>query len=248
MQWYYVNAEGQSVGPLSDNDFRAAIFRGAVSRQTLVWHAGLKEWTPYGRIPPEAAPGGKPPLRLATPAHPAPCARCGRTFDATEMTEIEGALVCDECRPVVQQAAQAAVFAPRYAGFWIRFLAKIFDHILLSLLLGILAAVMLVGAGLRGPAPALRRLFAFCVLAPALAALYEVFFVGRFGATPGKMALGLRIVRSDGRRVGYGRALGRWAAEILSRMIFHLGYVIAAFDRQKRALHDHLCDTRVIRT
>jgi hypothetical protein len=29
-------------------------------------------------------------------------------------------------------------------------------------------------------------------------------------------------------------------------MVCYIGYIIAAFDGQKRALHDHMCDTRVI--
>jgi uncharacterized RDD family membrane protein YckC len=61
------------------------------------------------------------------------------------------------------------------------------------------------------------------------------------------MAVGLRIVTSDGGRVSYARALGRSFAEILSSIICYIGYIIVAFDDQKRALHDHICDTRVVR-
>jgi uncharacterized RDD family membrane protein YckC len=53
-------------------------------------------------------------------------------------------------------------------------------------------------------------------------------------------------VDAGGGKIGYGRAFGRSCAEILSQLICAIGYIIAAFDDQKRALHDHMCNTRVI--
>jgi uncharacterized RDD family membrane protein YckC len=35
---------------------------------------------------------------------------------------------------------------------------------------------------------------------------------------------------------------------MLSAMILYIGYIMAGFDSQKRALHDMICDTRVIQT
>jgi len=69
----------------------------------------------------------------------------------------------------------------------------------------------------------------------------------KFEATPGKLALGLRIVRADGSKLSHGRIIGRFFAEKLSAFVFFIGYLIAAFDDQKRALHDMICDTRVVR-
>jgi uncharacterized RDD family membrane protein YckC len=39
---------------------------------------------------------------------------------------------------------------------------------------------------------------------------------------------------------------GRFSAEILSGLIFYIGYIMVAFDSEKRALHDRICNTRVI--
>ncbi|MBV9463243.1 MAG: RDD family protein, partial [Verrucomicrobiae bacterium] len=76
---------------------------------------------------------------------------------------------------------------------------------------------------------------------------YNVWFLGRFGATPGKMACGLRVIRPDGEPITYWRALGRTFAEFVSQITLMVGYVIIAFDPEKRGLHDRICDTRVIR-
>ena len=48
------------------------------------------------------------------------------------------------------------------------------------------------------------------VVGMAIGASYEGYFVYRLGATPGKMALGLKVVRQDGGPVGLGRAVGRY--------------------------------------
>jgi uncharacterized RDD family membrane protein YckC len=54
------------------------------------------------------------------------------------------------------------------------------------------------------------------------------------------------VVTADGGRVSYLRALGRYFAKMLSGFTCLIGYIIAAFDGQKRALHDHICNTRVV--
>ena len=81
----------------------------------------------------------------------------------------------------------------------------------------------------------------------ALGIAFETYFLGRFGATPGKMACGLKVVRPDGEKITYGRAFGRTLASLLSGMIIYIGYIIAAFDEERRTLHDRICDTRVVK-
>jgi uncharacterized RDD family membrane protein YckC len=75
---------------------------------------------------------------------------------------------------------------------------------------------------------------------------YGVFFLGRFGATPGKMALGMKVVRADGTNISYLRAFGRCIAEYFSAIPFCAGYLMVLFDEEHRTLHDRICDTRVI--
>ena len=44
---------------------------------------------------------------------------------------------------------------------------------------------------------------------------YLSWFTGKFGATPGKMVMGLKVVSVAGQRIGYGRALVRGCVEFL---------------------------------
>ena len=73
-----------------------------------------------------------------------------------------------------------------------------------------------------------------------------MFFIRRYDATPGKLACGLRIYRADGSKLTTGRIVWRYFAEMVSGMVMYIGYIIAGFDDQKRSLHDHICDTRVV--
>jgi uncharacterized RDD family membrane protein YckC len=70
---------------------------------------------------------------------------------------------------------------------------------------------------------------------------------GLFGATPGKAVLGLRVIAGGRRRgIGIGRALLRLCGTMTSS-ILGIGYLMVAFARDKRALHDHLAGTAVTR-
>ena len=70
------------------------------------------------------------------------------------------------------------------------------------------------------------------------------------GATLGKQAIGMRIVRADGARLSFGRATARYFLKTLITPLvpFGIGYLLAAFTARKRALHDLLADTLVLKT
>jgi uncharacterized RDD family membrane protein YckC len=61
------------------------------------------------------------------------------------------------------------------------------------------------------------------------------------------MACSLKVVTADGAPISYARAMGRALSELISGLVCYIGYIIAAFDREKRALHDHIANTRVVR-
>lgn len=76
---------------------------------------------------------------------------------------------------------------------------------------------------------------------------YFTFFIGgTWQATPGKRAMGIYVMHRDGRPVTRACALGRGVAYLASWVIFALGFVLAAFTAERTALHDLLCDTRVV--
>lgn len=77
--------------------------------------------------------------------------------------------------------------------------------------------------------------------------LYSVVFVGWRGQTPGKILLRLKIIRVDGGEVDYVAAFIRWIGYWISTVTLYIGFIMAAFTTNKRALHDMIAGTRVIR-
>jgi uncharacterized RDD family membrane protein YckC len=82
----------------------------------------------------------------------------------------------------------------------------------------------------------------------ALGLLYAGYFTGTTGQTLGKMALGLRVVDPAGRPPGYLRALGRALCGTAGVLAAGAALVTVAFDPARRALHDRLFHTRVVRS
>ncbi len=162
-----------------------------------------------------------------------------------ELIKFGDSRVCANCKPLFVQKLREGVTVGGemvYGGFWARFGAKVID--------GIIMAVAGFVGGLAGSlvtSHPLTHAILQNMIYLGLSIAYSTYFLGAFGATPGKMALGLRVVRPDGEKIGYARALGRVLGEFVSSLILGIGYLMAAFDGEKRALHDRICDTRVIR-
>jgi uncharacterized RDD family membrane protein YckC len=255
MDWYYVDA-GQQAGPVNDAQLEALASRGTILSDTLVWREGMDNWRMYGEV---KAPGSgsllAPPVEAPAPPTVAPgqavCAECGRVFDVQEMIPFRNAHVCAGCKPVfMQKLAEGATITTstfRYAGFWIRVAAKLLDGLIIGVIfIPPIIYFVITAAARREPGrfQFLPLLFQFLYAAANVA--YQVFFLGKYGATLGKKACGLRVITADGDKISYARATGRVFAEMISGMICYIGYIIVGFDGQKRALHDHICNTRVI--
>jgi uncharacterized RDD family membrane protein YckC len=158
----------------------------------------------------------------------------------------------DQRRVIVTDVSPAA-------GFWIRFIAYLIDALILSIagvaLAGILALLIIASDDsfdAESASPVV--VIAVVVMIVALIVfnwLYEaVLTSSRRGATLGKQALGLRIIRGDSARLSFGRATARHFLKYLITPLVPpaIGYLMAAFTSRKRALHDVLADTLVIRS
>jgi len=277
MDWYYVDAGKQS-GPVTEGEIDQLAATGRIQVQTLVWHEGMDNWLPLGQVKPGSATAPPPPLSTAAAASGGPtvastpastltqsadevvCAHCNRIFPRQDTIQYGSSYVCATCKPAFVQKLKEGALTPaalgtmNYAGFWIRFGAKIIDGLVFFVLL--IPFVIIFGVTMRSqlargqqPNPfgqvGLQLSFQFVFMAATV--LYTTFFHGKWGATLGKMACGLRVVTAEGHPISYARSFGRSMAEIVSGMICYIGYIIAAFDSEKRALHDHIASTRVIR-
>lgn len=146
--------------------------------------------------------------------------------------------------------------ALEFAGFWRRLGAYFIDLIILSIGIGILSSIW--GLGLTSfwnigelfnlpewatlPFVALGSLLSLLIEA----AYFVAFWVWR-GQTPGKMALSMKLIRTDGSKITLGTALLRYLGYIVSTVIFFIGFIWIAFDSRKQGLHDKMADTYVVK-
>lgn len=155
--------------------------------------------------------------------------------------------LCPDCRGVapdapVEEEERAAAVEP--ATFLPRLLAGLLDWMLLD---GLRAGIYLL-LGLEIPRQGEAVPLSAVALAFALHAIYHVLCWARFGATPGKALLGLKVVRAaDEGPPGWSSALLRWLGYWVSFLALGLGFLAILWDEQRLAWHDRLAGTQVIR-
>ena len=131
----------------------------------------------------------------------------------------------------------------RYAGFWIRFLAMLIDGVVLWALSALTFDLIRKAQGI-GPLD-----ISWVDLVEIIVYLaYYIILTVVYGQTLGKMVVGIRVIPQEG-------GANRWGAIILrevigkfvSAIILLFGYLMAAFDSKKRAMHDRIAGTYVVK-
>jgi uncharacterized RDD family membrane protein YckC len=248
MQWYFAES-GRQVGPVDEDVFNSYVASGRVAPNTLVWSSGMPNWQPFNSLNSIAAPVVPP---LPVDPHMRFCSECGRAFSIDDLAAFGDSLVCAECKPIYTQKLREGVLTHqlhRFGGFWIRFVAVLIDGLILAVV-SMFYTPFITLAGFDPHDPT-RFFIAFGILLSIqflIRMVYETVFTGRFGATPGKMVCHLRVIRPDGRPLTYLRSWCRFLAKEVNTFTLLIGYIIAAFDDEKRTLHDRICDTRVVRS
>lgn len=259
MQWYYAVGEERR-GPVEQAELVRLAETGLVTADTLVWRQGMASWQRYAEV---AAGAGLPVAGAAADPDTEICVMSGKRYPRREMMQYEGKWVSAEHREAFLQRLREGVALPvesvvpgpyGYAGFWRRFLAAVVDGLILAVV-GMFFGGTIGGIwGATGtldpndPGSFIAMQLVVQAVSIVIAIGYDVLFIRKFDATPGKMALGVKVLRADGSKLSVGRIIGRYFAKILSGIILAIGYIMAAFDDEKRGLHDRICDTRVIKS
>ena len=154
----------------------------------------------------------------------------------------------------------------RYAGFWIRFVASFLDTLFLALPVAIVIYFLSDGnwfdfvqyqqniayamsgnadkALASQPQTSLKweRLFEISVLVVTV-----IFWKKWRGATPGKKFVHIKIVDAKTfENIDNKQAITRSFGYIVSTMLFLVGFIMVAFRKDKRGLHDMLASTVVV--
>jgi len=195
-----------------------------------------------------------------TPTQPVlACAQCRRTLGQSDLVPIAGNWVCCDCKAAFLSRLVAGgpvtASALQYAGVGIRFGARFVDGLVFTVPFAIVAFLLLPNM-LRTAAASRLPGFngTFLLVALVFGLFYEVLMLRYWGATLGKMACGLKVVRADGSSLDWGVSFGRYfmynvvicAVPFVNWILLITTAIMAGTDEQKRGLHDRVCDTRVI--
>ena len=164
--------------------------------------------------------------------------------------------------PTTPQPAEPRRLPPqvrlsRPAGFFSRFEAFIIDLVILSL-------VQLIGSAFIQAFLRFFRLTSLAayfitvlensfinfaggaILITLLVIGYYAFFWSLVGFTPGKAILGLKVVRKNGAKVSFGRAILRFFAYWISAIPLFLGFFWVLWDPNRQGWHDKIAGTQVL--
>jgi len=124
----------------------------------------------------------------------------------------------------------------QYAGVGVRFLAVLIDGIILGVVGGLLSFIFRNAPGLGGG------------IVGILAIAYFIVMEATRGATLGKMALGLRVVKMDGSPISWTESVIRNLLRIIDGLFVYLvGAILVWTSPLKQRLGDRVAHTVVIR-
>ncbi len=145
-----------------------------------------------------------------------------------------------------------------YAGFWVRFFAGILDAAFLTFPLVILFFIFgLDNYQLETFQEGYSSYSSFKALASSdnnltdfifytLNIAYIVYFLtNKHQATIGKILLGIYVGNPDGSKLSVEKAICRALSSILTAATLGIGFLLVIFTKEKTALHDLICKTRV---
>jgi uncharacterized RDD family membrane protein YckC len=177
------------------------------------------------------------------------CSRCFKPYCDDCLVHLEGRHFCADCKVehVMDFKSGVQPQALDLASVGTRFGALLLDRLIVF---APLIAVIVVGIMFEKQGQDELEIWLIAVVAiwAILAFLYEPLMLMRGGQTLGKRAVGVRVVRPDGKPIStgqaWGRSLGRLAIMMVSSLI---DYLPALFTKEKTTIHDMMANTRVVR-
>jgi uncharacterized RDD family membrane protein YckC len=161
------------------------------------------------------------------------CENCGAVLVAAEPDAESDSATAAGTYAALEPPRQV-ISAVGYGGFWIRAAALFIDGLVLIIPIAIVRNVF--GSPLGTVAVLVGEWLYFAILESS-----------SWQATLGKKTLGLAVVNADGTRLTFGRACVRYVAKIVSGITLCIGYMMAGWTSQKRALHDMIAETLVVK-
>ena len=107
-----------------------------------------------------------------------------------------------------------------YAGFWLRLIAMLIDGFVF-----LPVVIIYLYSRTISWETAVIISIPYCFLF----ALYNIFFLGRWGQTIGKMAVQIKVVQLDGSSIKYGKAFMRHSVDFVFASLSSIAFTLALF-------------------
>lgn len=137
-----------------------------------------------------------------------------------------------------------------YGGFFVRLAAYAIDCLVAGALLLFVRLIMWMSSFFIGSVLDFEILFDHTVKDVILylcTAAYFIILTYFTGTTVGKRLMNLQVVSVNGEKLTFLNVLYReTVGRFLSAVVLNIGYIMMGIDKEKRGLHDILCNTRVV--
>lgn len=100
MNWHYA-INGETRGPVGDEEFQRLVQQGVITRETLIWRDGMANWVAYD--PDSVSVGPRPAVAIQDGVA---CAMCGTVVSKNDAFILSGISYCAACKPQVLQRLQ----------------------------------------------------------------------------------------------------------------------------------------------
>jgi len=137
-----------------------------------------------------------------------------------------------------------------YAGFPIRFAARVIDFFVTLLLLGVASTVVtsiVLFVTTDANAWLMWLVFGSWLLGFFVIHGYFIVLHALYGQTVGKKVLKIKVIRIEGKSVGWAAAILREIGEFVATLPLFLGYIWIVFDSKKQGWHDKIANTYVVK-
>ena len=134
------------------------------------------------------------------------------------------------------------------AGFWKRAVAIFIDSILLTIFMFIIMITIgfVIGGMLSDPENVAKiSNFGMLINVVIIWLYFAIQESSEQQATFGKRILGIYVTGKDGSRLSFAQATIRYFSKYLSSILM-IGFIMAAFTKNKQGLHDFIADTLVV--
>lgn len=259
--WYYADADHVRQGPVDAASLVRLRLQGRLGWDTLVWREGMAEWRPMREFAGELAQADDrtpPPLVAAGPG-PA-----GEPGPATWTAPAPAGPADSPYAPPTARvtAGQSVVTGGEvvHAGFWKRFAAMVIDGLVTGVaswaiqipLLLLAGAAGMMGGDLLSTGGSLAIILLSYGVGLVVPLVYFSWMHSSSSqASLGKLAVGIKVCRGSGERIGFWRAFSRYLAYFGTVVLsFGIGALVSALTtglaQRRQALHDMICDTVVV--